>query len=211
MDELLRLERREILTQAKMSLPMWKTMPLINRLFGFLKKFLSGAQLRQSRKTRKPARAAERTTSPGTKVLGAEGEPPRTRPDRSEAVPSVSSGEPPASARARALVLQKAMAGLKIQFVGNASLEESMGELVEKWNPLYDPQAKANLVEDVNSLVRDFLRKLKRGFLVKPPDAARIANMADSLAANHAFDQIKNRDALQRYIELYMIKILGGQ
>ncbi|MBN1685068.1 MAG: hypothetical protein JW852_00355, partial [Spirochaetales bacterium] len=80
-----------------------------------------------------------------------------------------------------------------------------------KWNPLFDPQAKANLVEDVNALVRDFLRKLKRGFLVRPPDAARIRNMAENLGANHAFDQIKNRDALQRYIELYMIGVLGGK
>ena len=86
-----------------------------------------------------------------------------------------------------------------------------MDELVERWNPLFDPQAKSNLVEDVNSLVRDFLRKLKRGFLVKPPNAARITNMAESLAANHAFDQIKKRDALQRYIELYMISVLGGK
>jgi hypothetical protein len=35
--------------------------------------------------------------------------------------------------------------------------------------------------------------------------------MAESLGANHAFDQIKKRDALQRYIELYMINVLGGK
>ena len=101
------------------------------------------------------------------------------------------------------------MAKLKVHFVGNASLDDSMDELCEKWNPLYDPQAKADLVEDVNSLVRDFLRKLKRGFLVKPPNASRIQNMADTLANNHAFDDIKKRDSLKTYIELYMISILG--
>ena len=208
MDEILRLNRREILAQAKMSLPIWKTTPVINRLFGFLKKFLSGAQLKQAKKTKRKSQASDKSIAAGTKLLGAGGEPPRTRPAQAEPAPS---GGQPASARARALALQNAMAGLKVQFVGNASLEESMDELIAKWNPLFDPEAKANLVEDVNSLVRDFLRKLKRGFLVKPPDGARIRNMAESLAANHAFDQIKKRDALQRYIELYMIRVLGGK
>ncbi|MBN1686943.1 MAG: hypothetical protein JW852_09830, partial [Spirochaetales bacterium] len=157
MDDILRLNRREIFAQAKMSLPLWKTMPVINRLFGFLKKFLSGAQLRQGKKTKKKKPTTEKTASAGTKLLGAEGEPPRSRPAQVEAI---SSGEQPATAHARALALKKAMASLKIQFVGNASLEDTMEELIEKWNPLFDPQAKANLVEDVNALVRDFLRKL---------------------------------------------------
>ncbi len=209
MDELLRLNRREILAQAKMSLPIWKTVPLVNRLFGFLKKFLSGAQLKSTKKKSKKKQPSEASSSPpGTKLLGAEGEPPQTRPAERSSEPS---GGQPVSARARALALQKAMAGLKMQFVGNASLDESMEDLIDKWNPLFDPQAKANLVEDVNSLVRDFLRKLKKGFLVKPPNAARIRNMAESLAANHAFDQIKKREALQRYVELYMISVLGGK
>ena len=208
MDELLRLNRRDILAQAKMSLPMWKTMPVINRLFGFLKNFLSGSQMKPKKKAKKRRSGTVRPDTSGTKVLGAEGEVPRSLTAEKSAAPS--RGQPK-SAHAQALALKKAMAGLKMHFVGNASLEESMEDLIEKWNPLFDPQAKANLVEDVNSLVRDFLRKLKRGFLVKPPDAARIENMADSLAANHAFDQIKKRDALQRYIELYMINVLGGK
>ena len=76
---------------------------------------------------------------------------------------------------------------------------------------LFDPGAKADLIEDVNSLVRDFLRKLKKSFLVRPPDAPRIRNMAETLAANKAFEKIKRKDELTRYIELYMIKALGGK
>ena len=43
-------------------------------------------------------------------------------------------------------------------------------ELAEKWNPLYAAAQKKNLVEDVNALVRDFLRPVRRSFLVRPPD-----------------------------------------
>ncbi|MBT3273528.1 MAG: hypothetical protein HN368_10250 [Spirochaetales bacterium] len=211
-DEILRLNRRELFSQAKMSLPIWKTMPVVNRIFGFLKRFLTGAQMRQPKSQSKKKKKIDFPVSAsGVKLLGAQPPPSRKSFKESEAVIPSSPGSPAKSARAQAQALQNAMASLKLQFIGNTSIEDGMGALVEKWNPLFDPQAKANLVEDVNSLVRDFLRKLKRGFLFKPPDADRIRNMAESLAENHAFDQIKKRDALKRYIELYMISVLGAR
>ena len=211
MDEILRLNRRDILAQAKVSLPMWMTTPVINRLIGQLRRLLAGGAPKSAKKSRKKGSASSadvfssgtNSSSSGTKLLG------RQTPDSYSRGESGAGGEAGGSARAKLQALQDAMARLKVEFVGDASLDDSMDELCEKWNPLYDPQAKADLVEDVNSLVRDFLRKLKRGFIVKPPNAARIRNMADTLANNHAFDDIKKRDALKTYIELYMISILG--
>ena len=66
-------------------------------------------------------------------------------------------------------------------------------------------------MEDVNSLIRDFIRSIKKHFRVKPPDLARIENMARQLSEHDAFDQIKNKAALMTYIKLYIIKILGNQ
>ena len=205
MDQILRLNRRDILAQAKMNLPMWMTMPLINHLLGFLKRVLSGTQPNPAKKKRKKkSTVTAQHESPGTKLLGPQSGVVASQSAGKSRVPAAAGR----SARAQLQALQDAMKKLKVQFVEDASLHGSMDELSEKWNPLFDPQAKANLVEDVNSLVRDFLRKLKRGFLVKPPDAARIRNMADGLAGNHAFDQVKNQDALKLYIELYMIEVL---
>ena len=87
-------------------------------------------------------------------------------------------------------------------------METSLKILAGKWNPLIDPQSKADLVEDVNSLTRDFLRRLRKGFHVKPPDAARIRNLAKELSDNKALQKINRKEYLVRYIEIYMIKCL---
>ena len=207
LDEILRLNRRDLVAQAKSNLPFWKSMPFFNRLFTFLGSLATGSK--KSKKKRKGRGGDEVPEGvSGAKLLGAHTVVSETPEGGSK---SSGRGGKDGGRVAQTQALQNAMAKLKIEFVGSASLQESINGLTERWNPLFDPQAKANLVEDVNSLVRDFLRKLKKGFLVKPPDAPRIQNMATSLAENHAFDQIKHRDALQRYIELYMIKILGGK
>ena len=215
MDEILRLNRRELVAQAKVNLPFWKSMPTLNKLFTFLGALLTGSKKNKKKKrtgagasaSRSASRSASSSASPsGAKLLGAHTVVNDTPADDSPVGPSGGRGR-----MSQTQALKNAMARLKMDFVGNSSIDESMGGLIERWNQLFDPQAKANLVEDVNSLVRDFLRKLKKGFLVRPPDAPRIRNMASSLADNHAFDQIKRRDALERYIELYMIKILSGK
>jgi hypothetical protein len=115
----------------------------------------------------------------------------------------------PVSARQLA-VYKTAIQTLKNHFVGREkSIPERLGELAEKWNPLYDPKARTDLVEDVNSMVRDYLRSLRRGFRIKPPDAARIQALAVQVSQNKAFDRIKRKDLFVRYIEVFMIKILS--
>ena len=64
-------------------------------------------------------------------------------------------------------------------------------------------------MEDVNAMIRDYLRNIKRTFRISPPDAARIHSLAEKLAANRSFDRIKRKDYFIRYIEIYMVKLLG--
>jgi hypothetical protein len=88
------------------------------------------------------------------------------------------------------------------------SIDAALSELAEKWNPLYASEQKQNLVEDVNSLVRDFLRPVRRSFLTRPPDLKRIHALAEQLATSKSLVKIKKRDVLMRYIELYMVRCL---
>ena len=73
---------------------------------------------------------------------------------------------------------------------------------------MYDSRAKKNLVEDVNALVRDFLRPVRRTFLVQPPDVKRIHALAEQLSTSKSLAKIKKRDVLKTYIELYMVRSL---
>lgn len=105
---------------------------------------------------------------------------------------------------------RKAIHALKVAYVGEGGdLRTDMKELIEAWNPLVEPQAKADLIEDVNAMVRDFMRSLKRGFSISPPDQDRIRNLAEKVAESDALKEIKRKDPLTRYIELYMIEQLG--
>ena len=91
------------------------------------------------------------------------------------------------------------------------SLDEMLGELAEKWNPLYETEQKRNLVEDVNALGRDFVRPIRRSFRVKPPDSNRIHALAEQLAASKNLVKIKKKELLVRYIELCVVLCLGAE
>jgi len=90
----------------------------------------------------------------------------------------------------------------------NKTVDEVLRELAEKWNPLYEARRKQNLVEDVNALVRDFLRPIRRSLLSRPPDPKRIRALATQLCESQSLAGIKKRDILQQYVELYMLRCL---
>jgi hypothetical protein len=116
---------------------------------------------------------------------------------------------PKAQSRESLLRYKRSIQGLVSQYVPTGgTIDGTLAELAEKWNPLYAAAQKKNLVEDVNALVRDFLRPVRRSFLVRPPDLKRIHALAEQLSASKALAQIKKRDILMRYIELYMVRCL---
>ena len=88
------------------------------------------------------------------------------------------------------------------------SLDGMLEELTEKWNPLFDTQGKRNLVEDVNALVRDYMRPLRHSFQMKPPDMNRLHALAEQLSASKGLMKITKKNPLIRYLELYMLKSL---
>ena len=105
---------------------------------------------------------------------------------------------------------RRALEDLKLELVGaNIPIDQKLNNLMEKWNPLFDKMAKKNLVDDVNSIIRDYLRRINKSFTVHPPDLKRIQMLADNLSQNRSFDEIKHKEYFKWYIEIYMIKLLG--
>jgi hypothetical protein len=113
------------------------------------------------------------------------------------------------SQRASLLKYQRSIQSLVSTYVpAGSTIDATLDQLAEKWNPLYAAAQKQNLVEDVNSLVRDFLRPVRRSFLIQPPDLKRVHALAEQLSSSKSLAKIKKRDVLMRYIELYMIRCL---
>jgi hypothetical protein len=220
-DEILRLEQKRLITEARTYLPLWKSIPLIGRLGVYLGKLFSSFGKRGERRAEKKAKKESAGSAGGGRDRG------RERGERSAAASTAGSsgkgggammmGSPGSSGGndrrkeeiQRRREYRKAMEELTSQYVDSGrDIDETLEELIEEWNPLVESQAKQDLVEDVNAAVRDFLRKIRRK-MVTPPDRARIQNLASQIAEYQAFNRIKQKRAFQRYIELYMIKLLG--
>ena len=114
------------------------------------------------------------------------------------------------SRRAQIARFKETVRQLQSRYVAKGSTpERTLDELAERWNPLLDPVAKDNLVEDINSLARDFLRRMKISFRLIPPNHQRVQEWADRLVQNDAFSQIRRLDDLKEYLKLYMLTVLG--
>ncbi len=209
---ILGLYRKSLLREAKAALPVWQTIPVLKGIVKFFIRLFKG-------KKKEMISGLGDESGEATASSGGETEKRRdswdARSGRGVKTSLSGSGSRYAAVRSAKSGISRtkylnAMKVLKEEFVGDAtSINKRLDELAEKWNPLFDPVAKRNLVEDVNALIRDFLRSLKRGFKVKPPDAERIRNLAAQLAANKNLQKIKKKEYLKEYIALYMIKYLS--
>jgi hypothetical protein len=198
--DLLGLSRKKLLKEARSYLPLWQVIPVVNVIVRLLRRLLRpGAPARGT--AAEPGESA-RTIGRGTA---------RARPQWT-GVPARKPKQAKTSQHGALTPLasyRKAIAGLKAQLVPEDKFPLSvLNELAEKWNPLYGEEQKANLVEDVNSLARDFLRSLRRGFLVSPPSLDRVRELAKVLAADKHLAQIRKKEPLERYLEIYLIECL---
>ena len=190
--EILKLDRKELLETAKLSLPIWQRSVLLKFFIGFFMKLFRGVN-----------GEGEKAKQARPVSIGS------IQPAKKDSSDYAQNGRQRLSSATKA-AYKKALKDLKDHFVGkNKTVAQRLDELIEKWNPLYNEQAKRNLVEDVNAMIRDFIRGIKKGFRIKPPDARRIQAIAEKLAENEALKRITKKEYFRRYIEAYIVKILG--
>lgn len=185
-----RLDPENLLAEAKLKLPFWKTIPILKQIITFFIRLYSAQP-----KPRKSKKVAAMTLGTTETVAGEEGpsEPPVSSSDRVQRVK-----------------FQKNIEVLKARYVGpKGDIKRELKDLIDLWNTLLDPTAKANLVEDVNSLVRDFLRKLKIAQRYQSPTPERLEKLAEDLVGHEALQKIRNKEALKKYILLYMLEVLS--
>jgi hypothetical protein len=192
-DELLGLSRVQLLKNARMYLPFWMTIPVLSAILRLFRRMFAG------RGRAEESEEAQAQAAAGAAVVGDE---------ETEGQP-VEVDEKKAQNRENLLRYKRSVSSLIAQYVPKGStIDSTLSELADRWNPLYASAQKKNLVEDVNALVRDFLRPIRRSFIVRPPDPKRIHALAEQLSTSKSLAQIKKRDALLRYIELYMVRCL---
>jgi hypothetical protein len=195
---LMDLDRIKLIQEVRAKIPLYYSLPIISLFIHFLKLIL-GRKGKKLEQNTKQSIFPESESHAHKKIR--ENKPMQSNDENN----SMNNGKKSLSAAEYA----RLMTEVKKELLGNGqSIENSLTILVEKWNPLIDPSAKANLLEDVNALIRDFLRGLKKSFRVKPPSALRIKTLAKELSNKDVLGKIKHKESLIRYIELYMIQHL---
>ncbi len=225
-DEILRLEPKRIIRDARTYLPLWKSIPVIGRLGVILgklwKKLVKGAEA-----IKDPSDIYASFTKPREKNAHRVGTEEWGTTEHSASKKYQTAGAKQFGSRegtsgtsggssdreiSNQVAFKKAIYELKSSYVGpKGNIDQTLDELIEEWNPLVEGKPKQNLVEDVNSAVRDFLRRIKRSLMTKPPDQQRIQNLSKQIADYEAFKRIKRKEPFRRYIELYMIKLLSNR
>lgn len=184
--EIFGLNRKEMLKNAASKLPFWKNMPL---LAFFMQRWRSWQQNRRVNREKREVKKKKKQSQQSAREMVSE---------KGNGVGSSTNA-----------AYKMGLSRLQNEFLGEGrSLPGKLDELVEIWNPLLGDDVRRALVEDVNSMIRDYLRRIRQSLQRVPPNRERVEKMAEMIAGNSAFSQIKERDAFRYYIELYIIKLL---
>jgi hypothetical protein len=91
----------------------------------------------------------------------------------------------------------------------NVTMKDYLSELEDRWNRLIKVRAKKELTEDVNSLIRDYLRQSLRKYKHFQLNREALSKMASSIILrNSTLNGLKNHDHLHLYIEVYLLHLL---
>ncbi len=222
LDEILELDRRKILQDARILLPFWMSIPVLRGIVHLFRRIFLGRDFvdryhaerfdhedQKSLKKKKRRAQSVETASKQFGSLSRSGSDDSTRVRAREAQAEVAASGPQSS-KAQKAEFKKKVQRLEPEFLERGkSLEMTLRELIDKWNPILDEAKRKDLVEDVNAMCRDFIRGLRISYRKPPPDADAIREMAHRLAGNGTFDRIRDRNYLEKYIQLYFLKVLG--
>ena len=109
----------------------------------------------------------------------------------------------------RKVALRESARKLEEELVPSSStLDRELQSYERTWNKLIGKTTHNNLTEDVNSLIRDYLRKVLRHIKSEGFNRERIENLADTLVKTPALQKIGETDAMLMYIQLYIVKLV---
>ncbi|MDR3167205.1 MAG: hypothetical protein LBT93_04610 [Treponema sp.] len=178
---LLMLNRKNILTDARMSLPFWHSIPFIVAIISFFKGLQGKFKAAGTPEIQKPSE-----------------EPPASPP-------------PPGRDHAREL-RQAARELEKILVPQGQTTNNYLITLEEGWGRLLRKEARKDLLEDVNALIRDRLRQNLRIKKQIKLDQNSLNAMAEGIiASSPSLQSLTGQDSLRLYITIYLLKQLANE
>ena len=186
--ELLLMNRADLLSAARMRLPFWYTTPVIS----WIAKMLFGPSKRV------------RNRKPKNKVQKAKDRDAAMIVEDAEASSVISKN----SNLNRKIQLKAAARDAEKELVSEASTIDIELDSYERiWNKKIG-KSRDDLHEDVNVLIRDYVRSVLRTMSPSGFTMERIKSLSSALVKTPAMMKIGELDALERYVQLYIIKLV---
>ncbi len=192
--QILMIRQNDILAQAKMRLPFWYTIPVISWIC---------AIFAGKKKTKKEAKNESRSTAKDLAEAGFD----------EDGLPEFDEGnKKQAGKKAKKDALADRAEDLVKDFITEGStLDRELDFLCKQWNKMITKQASITLTEDVNSLIRDYMRKVIHTLTASTFTVERVKGLAKALVKTPNMQKIKEEEALTQYVELYILKLVSNR
>ena len=181
--ELLMLSNSSILSTAKIMLPFWHTIPILSWIMSMIN------SKKNEKKHRKKA----------IKEFSADDIPDDTAKQ--------STGR---YVHKKEAVIEAARNVADELVPSGSTIDRQMASYLKLCNKTITKEAHVSLTEDVNSLIRDYTRKVMRTISASTFTVDRVRTLAETLVKTPNMQKIKENDALTMYVELYILRLLSN-
>jgi len=192
--DLLMLTPHSVMSDAKILLPVWYTLPGLSFILALI---FGRGSLSKKVKSKKKKKVSTSKSN--------------VHKEHSSSTMSVSAESPKTHTTASNKKDEFKIAAAAIEKIlvpPDSSLDSELTSYLNEWNHLLDKEAKKNLTEDVNSLIRDYLRKILRTSSPGSFSAERVNELAETLVKTPALQKINDHVNLHMYVQLYMLRLI---
>ncbi len=184
--ELLMLKSEDVMADAKLKLPFIYTIPIISWIIGLFRSH------KIEKQKRKEAEEKAKKEAPDAMEILDNAEGAKKSKNKHEAV----------AEKAKEIAAEYIPEG--------STIDRELNFLTKQWNRMISKEAYNNLTEDVNSLIRDYTRRVCNTLTAQTFTKERIENLADALVRTPNMQKIQEQRALTDYVRLYMIRLLSN-
>lgn len=121
------------------------------------------------------------------------------------------SAKKPGKTMSRQEAVSKKAGELFSEFVPEGStVDRELDFLCGQWNRMLTKEANIQLTEDVNSLIRDYTRRVMKTLTASTFTKERVKNLAATLVRTPNMQKIKDSKSLTEYVELYILRLVSN-
>ena len=183
--DLLMLNNGTILTVARAKLPIWYSIPIVVAVATFFTRLKNGTLFKKEK-------------SAQNKKLNVVSE----RIDAAEN----------SKKKSRQVALADAARTISSSLVPpGSSIDRELDSYMKQWNKMLTKDGHNQLNNDVNALIRDYMRKVVATISASTFTQDRVRSLAETLCKTPNMRKINGGDALFMYVQLYILRLVGNK